>query len=149
MKNKKIIIGIIAIIVIVAVIVAAVILVQKNDQKQAEQALNDYINLINEKDYVTNPKKSGYSSYHMVLEVPIILSQKTMYVKVELQIRTMAMDFWATLEHRMKYKSSVGYSEECSKEFIKFAKTITSLDNKIEKLYEKQHGKNNIVVLKR
>ena len=51
MKNKKIIIGIIAIIVIVAVIVAAVILVQKNDQKQAEQALNDYINLINEKDY--------------------------------------------------------------------------------------------------
>ena len=51
MKNKKIIIGIIAIIVIVAVIVAAVILVQKNDQKQAEQALNDYISLINEKDY--------------------------------------------------------------------------------------------------
>lgn len=109
----------------------------------------DEIKVIEEVDYVSKPKKSGYRSYHMICSVPVEYKDNLLYVNVEVQIRTMAMDFWATLEHRMKYKSSVGYSEECSKEFIKFAKTITSLDNKIEKLYEKQHGKNNIVVLKR
>ena len=60
------------------------------------------INVVNEKDYVTKPKKSGYSSYHLILDVPITLSQKVMYIRVEVQIRTMAMDFWASLEHKAK-----------------------------------------------
>jgi putative GTP pyrophosphokinase len=66
------------------------------------------INILKEKDYITHPKKSGYSSYHIIVEVPITLSQKNIYVKVEIQIRTIAMDFWANLEHKMKYKPNKG-----------------------------------------
>lgn len=107
------------------------------------------LRILEERDYISKPKKSGYMSYHLIIGVPVEYEDSIMYVKVEVQIRTMAMDFWATLEHRMKYKTSVESSDECSKEFLKFAKTITSLDNKIGKLYEKQFGKDNIVVLKR
>ena len=109
----------------------------------------DEIKILEETDYISKPKKSGYRSYHMVCSVPVEYKENILYVNCEVQIRTMAMDFWATLEHRMKYKSSVGYSEECSKEFIKFAKTVASLDNKIGKLYKKRHGNNDIVVLKK
>ena len=58
-----------------------------------------------EKDYVNHPKESGYSSYHMIVKVPVTLSKQTIYVKVEVQIRTLAMDFWASLEHKIKYKN--------------------------------------------
>lgn len=91
----------------------------------------DNIEIIKEKDYVTKPKKSGYSSYHMILEVPIILSQKIMYVKVELQIRTMAMDFWASLEHKMKYKTENEISKKESKDLVSYAKIINKIDNKM------------------
>lgn len=89
------------------------------------------IHIIKEKDYVTKPKESGYSSYHMVLEVPVILSQKLMYVKVEVQIRTMAMDFWASLEHKLKYKSKGELSKVNSKELVSYAKVIRKLERKI------------------
>lgn len=92
----------------------------------------DNIEILKEKDYVTKPKKSGYSSYHMILEVPIVLSQKTMYVKVELQIRTMAMDFWASLEHSMKYKPKNELTKAQSKELVNYAKMINKIDSKIE-----------------
>ena len=82
-------------------------------------------------DYVTKPKKSGYSSYHMILEVPICLSQKLMYVKVEVQIRTMAMDFWASLEHKLKYKPQTELTKSASKELVAYAKMINKLDNKM------------------
>ena len=62
------------------------------------------IHVLKEKDYVTNPKESGYSSYHMIVEVPVKLTQKTIYVKCEIQIRTLAMNFWATIEHSLQYK---------------------------------------------
>lgn len=84
-----------------------------------------------EKDYVTKPKESGYSSYHMILNVPITLSQKKLYVKVEVQIRTMAMDFWASLEHKFKYKSKSKISKSKSKELVAYAKIINKLDNKM------------------
>ncbi len=86
------------------------------------------IQVVKEKDYVTNPKKSGYSSYHLILDVPILLSQKIMYVRCEIQIRTMAMDFWASLEHKLKYKSKEGISKSASKELIKYAKMINKID---------------------
>jgi putative GTP pyrophosphokinase len=66
------------------------------------------IDILKEKDYVTYPKKSGYSSYHLIVKVPIALSKNNIYVKVEIQIRTIAMDFWANLEHKMKYKPNKG-----------------------------------------
>ncbi len=89
------------------------------------------INILKEKDYVTKPKKSGYSSYHIIVEVPVTLSQQNIYVKVEVQIRTIAMDFWSTLEHKMKYKSEEELSKKESKEWINCAKIINKLDNKM------------------
>ncbi len=89
------------------------------------------INILKEKDYVTYPKKSGYSSYHLIVEVPITLLQQNVYVKVEVQIRTIAMDFWASLEHKVKYKSEEGISQKESKEWVNCAKMINKLDNKM------------------
>ena len=86
---------------------------------------------IKEKDYVKNPKKSGYSAYHLVLGVPVVLSQSIIYVKVEVQIRTMAMDFWSSLEHKMKYKTNHEITKKISKEWISYAKMINKIDNKI------------------
>ena len=63
------------------------------------------VRLLDKKDYLKNPKTSGYRSYHIILEVPVNFSSGIMYVKVELQIRTLAMDFWASLEHKLKYKN--------------------------------------------
>ncbi len=87
------------------------------------------IQLVKEKDYITKPKKSGYSSYHLILDVPITLSQKIMYVRVEVQIRTMAMDFWASIEHKAKYKSNGEISKSASKELVKYAKMINKIDD--------------------
>lgn len=89
------------------------------------------VNIVKEKDYITTPKKSGYSSYHLVLEVPITLSKKLMYVKVEVQIRTMAMDFWASLEHKMKYKPKGELTKTASRELVAYAKAIQKLDQKM------------------
>ncbi|MCI8636830.1 MAG: GTP pyrophosphokinase family protein [Clostridia bacterium] len=89
------------------------------------------VNVLKEKDYITNPKKSGYSSYHLILEVPIMLAKQNIYVKVEVQIRTIAMDFWASLEHKAKYKSDEEISKKESKEWINCAKMINKLDNKM------------------
>lgn len=90
-----------------------------------------YINLVKEKDYVTHPKKSGYSSYHLIVEVPVELSCQTVYVKVEIQIRTIAMDFWSTLEHKAKYKATETITKQEEKEWVNCAKFINKLDNKM------------------
>lgn len=87
------------------------------------------IEIIERKDYITNPKASGYQSYHMLINVPVTLKDKTIYVKVEVQIRTVAMDFWATLEHKLKYKKEI--SKKSSKELVNTAKAISKLDDKM------------------
>ncbi|MFR2570694.1 MAG: GTP pyrophosphokinase family protein [Clostridia bacterium] len=84
-----------------------------------------------EKDYVTYPKESGYSSYHLILKVPITLSNQIIYVKIEVQIRTLAMDFWATIEHKVKYKSEQEINKKVSKELVNYAKIVNKLDNKM------------------
>ncbi len=89
------------------------------------------INILKEKDYITQPKKSGYSSYHLIVEVPINLSKQNIYVKAEIQIRTIAMDFWSNLEHKMKYKSQEKISKKESREWINCAKLIHKLDNQM------------------
>ena len=89
------------------------------------------INIITEKDYVTHPKESGYSSYHLIVEVPVTLSKNIVYVKVEIQIRTIAMDFWASLEHKMKYKPEEEIDKKSSKEWVNCAKAIQKLDNRM------------------
>ena len=89
------------------------------------------IQIEKEKDYVNHPKESGYSSYHMIIKIPVTLSKQTIYVKVEIQIRTMAMDFWASLEHKMKYKTDKEVSKKTSKELVNYAKIVNKIDNKI------------------
>ena len=94
------------------------------------------LNVLKEKDYIVKPKESGYSSYHMIVEVPVTLSKQVIYVKVEIQIRTMAMDFWASLEHKMKYKSKEKVSNKVSKDLVSYAKIVSKLDNKMMLLNE-------------
>ena len=89
------------------------------------------IHTIKEKNYVTNPKKSGYSAYHIILGIPVVFSQQIIYVKVEVQIRTMAMDFWSSLEHKMKYKPEEAIDKKTAKEWVNCAKIINKLDNKM------------------
>lgn len=92
------------------------------------------IHVIKEKDYVTNPKESGYSSYHMIVEVPVRLTQRTIYVKCEIQIRTLAMDFWASFEHKVKYKTEQKVSKKTSKELVTCAKMINKFDTRMVSL---------------
>ena len=94
------------------------------------------IETLKEKDYITHPKESGYSAYHIILGVPVMLSKQLIYVKVEVQIRTMAMDFWSSLEHKMKYKTKEEPSKKKSKEWVNCAKTINKLDEKMMLLNE-------------
>ena len=89
------------------------------------------IHVLKEKDYVTNPKESGYSSYHKIVEVPVKLTQKTIYVKCEIQIRTLAMDFWASFEHKVKYKTKNDVNPKMSKELVSCAKMINKFDTKM------------------
>ena len=89
-----------------------------------------------EKDYVNHPKESGYSSYHMIAKVPVTLSNQIIYVKVEIQIRTLAMDFWASLEHKMKYKTDKEVNKKTSKELVNYAKIVNKIDNKIALMNE-------------
>lgn len=92
------------------------------------------VHVLKEKDYVTNPKKSGYTSYHMIVEVPVRLTQKTINVKCEIQIRTLAMDFWASFEHKIKYKTDKEVSKKTSKELVTCAKMINRFDEKMTKV---------------
>ena len=94
------------------------------------------LRVVKEKDYITNPKKSGYSSYHLILEVPIQVAENTIFVKVEVQICTMAMNFWATLEHDIKYKAKGEVDKKVSKELVSCAKMIQKLDNNVIKWQE-------------
>lgn len=92
------------------------------------------IHILKEKDYITKPKESGYSSYHIIVEVPVRLTSKVIYVKCEIQIRTIAMDFWANFEHKVKYKTEYSLSKKASNELVACAKMINKFDNKIIKL---------------
>lgn len=92
---------------------------------------NPDINVLQEKDYITNPKESGYSSYHIIVEVPVKLSQKVIFVKCEIQIRTLAMDFWANFEHKVKYKKEKNMNIKASKELVACAKMLNKFDNKM------------------
>lgn len=100
----------------------------------------DDITLISQKDYIANPKPNGYRSLHLIVEIPIFLSTGKKYMKVEVQFRTIAMDFWASLEHKMRYKKNVENAEEIAQELKLCAEAINTIDyrmqdirNKIEK----------------
>ncbi len=95
--------------------------------------MND-ITVIKKKDYVTTPKPSGYSSYHLIISVPVSLSVGTINVKVEIQIRTMAMDFWVSLEHKINYKYDKQIPKGIKKELKECAKMTQKLDKRMSHL---------------
>lgn len=88
------------------------------------------IQIVEEKDYVTNPKKSGYRAYHFLLNVPLFLNHGLEYVKVEVQIRTIAMDMWASLEHKLCYHKEV--DEAVSNKLLSLADTIMTIDDRMD-----------------
>lgn len=94
------------------------------------------IQVIAVKDYITYPKASGYKSYHMIVSIPVYLSDRTVDTKVEIQIRTVAMDFWASLEHRMRYKKNLceELSQMLSAELKDCAEASASLDRRMGKI---------------
>lgn len=103
----------------------------------------DDIRLIEKKDYIKNPKESGYRSLHLIVEVPIFLEDEKRPMKVEVQLRTIAMDFWASLEHKMRYKKDLEPEllEELSAQLTECANMSAILDEKMEnikKLIEKK-----------
>ncbi len=92
------------------------------------------ISLIEEKDYIKEPKESGYRSLHLVVEIPVYLSEATHNVKVEIQLRTIAMDFWASLEHELHYKTSTKVPESVRRELFRVAETIAMTDREMEEI---------------
>lgn len=86
------------------------------------------------KDYIKNPKPSGYKSYHMLVTVPIFLSNRVVDAKVEIQIRTVAMDFWASLEHKIYYKFEGNAPEHIKNSLIECAKMVSALDDEMLEL---------------
>lgn len=94
------------------------------------------INVIKEKDFVTHPKESGYTSYHMVVEVPVAIDNDISMVKVEIQIRSLAMDFWASLEHKIYYKFEGNAPEYISRELRECSGIVSVLDDKMLSLNE-------------
>lgn len=98
------------------------------------------IKVIAVKDYITYPKASGYKSYHMIVSIPVYLSDRTVDTKVEVQIRTVAMDFWASLEHKLKYKKNIADAEAVAIELKECADIISAMDNKMQELHNRIQG---------
>lgn len=98
-------------------------------------AKQDDVNIVCVKDYIRNPKRNGYRSLHLIVEVPIFLSNEKKYMKVEVQFRTIAMDFWASLDHKLKYKKdNLRHPEIIAQELKKCADTITAMDYKMQEI---------------
>ena len=94
----------------------------------------DDIRLLERKDYIASPKANGYRSLHLIVEVPIFLAQEKRLMKVEVQLRTIAMDFWASLEHQLKYKKELENTEELTRELLECAEVSAALDAKMEEI---------------
>ena len=89
-----------------------------------------------EKDYIKNPKSTGYMSYHLIILVPIYLNETVEHVEAEIQIRTSAMDFWASIDHKVQYKFPSEIPEEVKKEMYNCSLDIRKLDEKMQQLNE-------------
>lgn len=97
----------------------------------------DDITLIEKKDYIANPKPNGYRSLHLIVEIPIFLHDEKRPMKVEVQFRTISMDWWASLEHKIRYKKDVKISKEITEELRECAESAAMLDNKMEQIQKK------------
>lgn len=115
----------------------------------AEMIINQNdIKVVSVKDYILNPKPSGYKSYHLIVTIPIFLSDRIVDAKVEIQIRTVAMDFWASLEHKIHYKFEGNVPMHIKQELVECANMVSDLDAKMLSLNEEVHSlvKNDVSV---
>ena len=96
----------------------------------------DDVELIERKDYILNPKENGYRSLHLIVGVPIYLAHEKRTMRVEIQLRTIAMDFWASLEHQLRYKKDVDFTEDMAKELKFCADLSAELDRRMDALRE-------------
>ena len=97
----------------------------------------DDITLVTRKDYIENPKANGYRSLHLIVKVPVFLSERRLEMEVEVQLRTIAMDFWASLEHQLHYKTDFDGKDALVDELRKCAETISQTDNDMMKIRSK------------
>ena len=104
----------------------------------------DDVILLEKKDYIANPKANGYRSLHLIIEIPIFLEHEKRSMKVEIQLRTIAMDFWASLEHQLRYKKNYDFTEEMKKELQNCAELSAQLDLKMDSLRERVETKKNL-----
>ena len=101
----------------------------------------DDITLIERKDYMANPKPNGYRSLHLIVEIPIFLHDEKKPMKVEVQFRTISMDWWASLEHKLRYKKDVFVSKEVTEELRECAEAAAILDSRMEQIQKKIGGR--------
>lgn len=94
----------------------------------------DDVQLIEMKDYIKNPKPNGYRSLHMIVAIPIFLAHEKRIMRVEIQLRTIAMDFWASLEHQLRYKKDVEFTDDMANELLECAQLSTELDIRMDNL---------------
>lgn len=103
--------------------------------KIADQLISqDDITLIRSKDYILSPKPNGYRSLHLIVEVPVFFSSGKRNMKVEVQLRTMAMDFWASLDHKLRYKKDLSNHEDIAEELKKCADVINATDYRMQQI---------------
>ena len=98
------------------------------------------VELVRRRDYIQKPKESGYRSLHLVIRIPVFLSSHTELVPVEIQIRTIAMDFWASLEHQLRYKSDQETTQNLRRRLQKCAETSAMLDKEMQNIYTEING---------
>ena len=96
----------------------------------------DDVTLVRKKDYILNPKPNGYRSLHLIVAVPIFLAHEKRTMRVEIQLRTIAMDFWASLEHQLRYKKEITFTDEMAKELTFCAELSAELDRRMDALRE-------------
>ncbi len=94
-------------------------------------ARQEDIRIISRKDYINHPKESGYRSYHLIVETPVYFSEKTKMAKIEIQIRTIAMEYWASLDHQLKYKKNIDPDDPIVDELRECADLIAQTDQKM------------------
>jgi putative GTP pyrophosphokinase len=102
------------------------------------------VKLLKKKDYIKHPKENGYRSLHLVVEIPIFLAEKVQPIPVEIQIRTIAMDFWASLEHHLRYKNDKEISDDIRNRLSDCAKSITDIDYEMEDIHNEVFGHHKI-----
>ena len=102
----------------------------------------DDLRLLEKKDYIKNPKPNGYRSLHLIVEIPIFLMDGKKYMRVEVQFRTIAMDFWASLEHKLKYKKDIpGDIDDISRRLKECSDEISLLDLKMQEIHKQIDSK--------